>query len=804
MRIVLQLIVLVILHLTLMGQTPMTYKMPPKAILDLVDAPSTPGIMIAPNKSGMLLLERPGYQDISELAEEELRLAGIRINPATYGPSRAGFSTNIFFQNITTGIVTEANGLPTEPRISEVSFNRSGTMVAFIHTTDAALELWVWNIIENTTQRLATALNSTIGSAYIWLDDDHIIYKKRQDKPAPKLSMQAPSGPAIQESGGTAAPVRTYQDLLRNPQDEDLFTHYTYSSLHRIQLSTKAITDLGITGVITSVSASPNSQFIMVDIVQQPYSYIVPFNRFPTLTNLYLPNGTLVETFHEAPLTENIPKGFSAVPTGKRSINWRADQPATLYWIEALDGGDPAVQVSHRDQVFFRSIPNGSIVQGPKTQLRYSGITWGKEDAAIINEYWWASRQIITSLWNPSKPTNPLVELYNRSREDSYNDPGSFVTTLNEFGRNVLLMDNKNQLYLTGMGASAEGNRPFIDQYDPVKKTTKRLWRSEAPYFEMAITPLDVNKGQWITRRESVDNPPNYYLRDLNKKNQLTPLTNFPNPYEALMGIGKEIVTYTRADGLTLTGTLYTPTGYDKTKDGRLPTFMWAYPREFKSAEAASQLTKSPYEFIRLNWGSPLYWVTQGYAIFDDFSMPILGEGEEEPNETFVEQLKMSAEAAINAIVDLGVTDRNRIAVGGHSYGAFMTANLLAHTDLFAAGIARSGAYNRSLTPFGFQSEQRTYWEAFDIYHKMSPFNYADKIKTPILLIHGDADNNSGTFPMQSERFFAALKGHGATAKLVMLPHESHGYRARQSVLHTLYEMNQWMENHVKNRVVQP
>jgi dipeptidyl aminopeptidase/acylaminoacyl peptidase len=803
MRQIFRTILILLIHWSIMAQAPMTYKMPPKAILDLVDAPSTPGIVIAPNKSGMLLLDRPGYPDISELAEEELRLAGLRINPATYGPSRAGYSTDISFQYISTGEVIRAKGLPNDSRISEVSFNKSGSKVAFIHTTDSSLELWVWHISENTTQKVATELNSTIGSAFVWLDNDHIIYKKRQDKPAPKLAMSAPSGPAIQESGGTAAPVRTYQDLLRNPQDEDLFTHYTSCSLHKIHVSSNTTSDLGITGVITGVSISPNSQFVLVDILHRPYSYIVPFNRFPTVTNIYSPEGSLIENFYQAPLTENIPKGFSAVPTGRRSINWRSDQPATLYWIEALDGGDPAVTVPHRDQVYFRAIPNGSIIEGPKTQLRYSGITWGKDKMAIINEYWWASRQIITSLWDPSNPSKPLVELYNRSREDSYNDPGSFVTTLNEYGRSVLLMDNKQQLYLTGMGASTEGNRPFIDQYDPSKKTTKRLWRSDAPYFEMAITPLDIDKGQWITRRESVDSPPNYFIRDLNKKS-INSLTNFPNPYEALMGIGKEIVTYTRADGLTLTGTLYSPAGYDKNRDGRLPTFMWAYPREFKSAEAASQLTKSPYEFIRLNWGSPLYWVTQGYAIFDDFSMPILGEGDEEPNETFVEQLKMSAEAAINAIVDLGVTDRNRIAVGGHSYGAFMTANLLAHTDLFAAGIARSGAYNRSLTPFGFQSEQRTYWEAFDIYHKMSPFNFADKIKTPILLIHGDADNNSGTFPMQSERFFAALKGHGATSRLVMLPHESHGYRARQSVLHTLYEMNQWMDTHVKNRIVQP
>jgi dipeptidyl aminopeptidase/acylaminoacyl peptidase len=192
--------------------------------------------------------------------------------------------------------------------------------------------------------------------------------------------------------------------------------------------------------------------------------------------------------------------------------------------------------------------------------------------------------------------------------------------------------------------------------------------------------------------------------------------------------------------------------------------------------------------------------VARGYAVFDDPSMPIIGEGDKEPNDSFVKQLVMSAEAAVNKLVELGIADRRKIAIGGHSYGAFMTANLLAHSDLFAAGIARSGAYNRTLTPFGFQREERTYWEAPEVYYNMSPFMHADKINEPMLMIHGHADNNSGTFPIQSERMFAAMKGHGGKARLVMLPHESHGYRARESILHVLWETDQLLENYVKNR----
>lgn len=787
----------------LQAQEPMNYQQPPKAILDLVDAPAFPGLLISPNKEYMVFLERSGYPDISEVAEQEERLAGIRLNPLNFGPSRSYYSIGITTRKMGSDQESVPNGLPDEPKISETSFNAAGTKLAFVQTKQDELELWVLDLSSNIANLVGSRLNSTIGRAYTWLDNDQLIYKQRTDAPASKPKANSlPQGPAVQQSGGTAAPVRTYQDLLSTPEDERVFDYYTQSTLVKVDLRTMISKPLNISGIISGLSTSPDGQYVMVTSIQKPYSYIVPYYRFPDVTNIHDPNGKMLSTFNTSPLTENIPKGFSAVPTGKRSISWRADKPATLYWVEALDGGDPANEVPFRDQIFMQELPTGKTIEGPKCSLRYAGITWGNESIALMDEYWWSSRQIITRKWNPANPGAEPTVLFDRSREDRYNDPGSFVTGSNEYGMSVLTMTSDDKLLLTGAGASPEGNRPFIDVYDHETQKTERLWRSEAPFYEVPVTLLDAEKGEWITRRESTNIPPNYFIRTLGK-DELEPITDFGNPYESLSQIGKELVTYERADGLKLSGTLYTPAGYDKEKDGPLPVFMWAYPREFKSADAASQMTTSPYEFIRLNWGSALYWVTQGYAIFDNFSMPILGEGDQEPNETFVKQLRLSAEAAIDALVDMGVADRQRIAVGGHSYGAFMTANLLAHTDLFAAGIARSGAYNRTLTPFGFQAEQRTYWEAPEIYYDMSPFNYAHKIKSPILLIHGDSDNNSGTFPMQSERFFAALKGHGATARLVMLPHESHGYRARQSVLHTLWEMNQWLDTHVKNRPTQ-
>ena len=518
------------------------------------------------------------------------------------------------------------------------------------------------------------------------------------------------------------------------------------------------------------------------------------------MVEIWTPDGALVEQIADIPLAEEIPIGFNAVRKGPRSFTWRSDMPADLYWVEALDDGDPSNEAEYRDQLFHKTIPfSDDPIPSVKYKLRYSGITWGNEDIAITNEYWWSTRQIITSRFNPEQPLGSKTTIFDRSYEDRYNDPGTFQTKYNGYGKEVLLTNSKgNILYLFGTGASPEGNRPFVDMYNIKKGSTSRLWRSEAPWYERPLKLINIKKELVLTYRESSDLPANVFIRDL-KKGGLTALTDFTNPYKAMDGVEKQVIYYKRADGLPLKGDLYLPPGYKK-EDGPLPVIMWAYPDEFKSKDAAGQVTGSPYQFIRLSYGSPLFWVTRGYAIFDDISMPVVGEDDEEPNDTFIPQLVSNAEAAIDKLVEMGIGDKNRIAIGGHSYGAFMTANLLAHSDLFAAGIARSGAYNRSLTPFGFQAEERTFWEAPEIYFQMSPFMHAEEVNEPILLIHGEADNNSGTFPMQSKRFYNAIKGHGGTARLVILPNESHGYRSEESILHMLWEMDEWLEKYVKSR----
>ena len=784
------------------SQDDLTYQVPPQAIEDLVNAPQTPSVSINATGDWMILLERPGYPSIEELAQPEMKLAGIRINPRTNGPSRAYSFNGLTFKSISENIEYPVIGLPKTPRIENVSWSPNGQKIAFTNTIQNGIELWMADLNTAQAEQLTEAvINDAMGGLpYRWLSDNTLLYKAvPADRGAVPAEPLAPKGPVVQQSSGEKAPVRTYQDLLKNPYDEALFDHYVTAQLYIMDLTTRTVRSYGEPGIFSQVSPSPDGEYLFITEVRKPYSYIVPYSRFAQSANIYDMSGNLITNIADIPVAENIPKGFGAVRTGPRNFAWRSDVAATLYWVEALDEGDPKNEVEYRDRAYFLAAPfNGDEAEDISFKLRAGGVTWGNAEMAIAYEWWWNTREMVTSSFIPGNADSKQV-IFERSFEDAYNDPGNFQTTLNAFGEDVLLTDKSGKkLYLTGTGASPEGNRPFLREFNVDTKESKEIWRSEAPYYESPVQIIDLKKNLLLTRRESKEEPPNYYLRDT-KKDKLTQLTQFPHPYPQMKGIEKQVVQYQREDGLDLKGDLYLPLGY-KAGDAPLPVIMWAYPSEFKSSDAAGQVQGSPYEFIRLGWWTPLYFLTQGYAVFDDPSMPVVGEGEEEPNDTFRDQLVANAAAAIDKLEEMGVGDPERVAVGGHSYGAFMTANLLAHSDLFAAGIARSGAYNRTLTPFGFQSEERTYWDAPEVYYTMSPFMHADKINEPLLMIQGEADNNSGTFPIQSERMFAAMKGLGGNARLVMLPHESHGYRAKESILHMLWEMNEWLETYVKNK----
>ncbi|WP_028295855.1 alpha/beta hydrolase family protein [Olivibacter sitiensis] len=782
------------------AQENLTYQMPPESIRELVDAPSIPNVRFSADGSRMLVLTSPEYPSIQQVAQPVLGIAGLRINPSTNSGTVATTYTKFVLKNVKTGMNVQIQDMPADLQLGNVSWSPNEKFIAFTNTTQKGVELWLIDLSNNKAKKLVdNYLNDAYGPTFQWSQDGNsllvqLVPSGRGARPAEEM---VPTGPVVQENLGGKTPSRTYQYLLRNPHDELVMDYFLKSQLARVALDGQ-ITNLGQPKIYRSFSYSPDGKYLLVQTVEKPYSYLVPIQSFPYHSSLLDANGTLVKELYKAPLADNLPTGFDATTTGPRSYGWRSDADATLYWVEALDGGNPNKVFEKRDAVFTWQAP---FKVEPKklyeTTWRYGNIQWGNEDYAIISEHWRKDRKEIKTLINPN--TGKVVKkISERLTEDGYSDPGDFVQGYNKNKRRVLLFDGKKPVvYTISIGSSPVGDRPFLMRWDLLAGKTDTLFRSQAPYYEF---PVYYQGGDEVyISREAVDQVPNYFTVNLKNRNSKS-ITSFADPYPSLRGVTKQQLSYPRKDGIKLTATLYLPKGYKK-EDGRLPVLMWAYPREYKSLEAAGQVKGSPYRFTTLAFRSPVFWVTRGYAILDQTDMPIVGEGDEEPNDTFIQQIKDNAEAVINYVVDdLGIADRNKIAVGGHSYGAFMTANLLAHTDLFAAGLARSGAYNRTLTPFGFQYESRTYWEAPEVYYNMSPFSFADKIKIPLLMTHGMDDENSGTFPIQSERLYAAIKGHGGIVRLVLLPKEFHGYRARESVMHTFWEMDTWLEKYVKNR----
>ncbi len=773
------------------------YQTPPPELARLVDAPDTPGVSLSPDGATMLLIQQSDVPSIATVSQPEARLAGQRINPRTNGPSRARGALGLALRTVADTTQRPITGLPANPILRSIRWSPDGRHVAFTQDTDTSVELYVVDVQTARARRvLDRPLNEALGRGWAWMpsSDGFVALLVPTQRPPLPREDATPKGPVVQESTGDAAPARTYQDLLSTPQDEQAFTHYGTAELARVGLD-GSVKMLGAPAIYTDATPAPGGRYVLVEKLQTPFSYIVPYYRFPrTIEVIDAQTGASVYTVAELPLQENVPTGFGSVPTGPRSVAWRADAPSTLVWVEAADGGDARADADIRDKVMMHQVPTRMAPTVLATlPLRYAGIEWGGDDLALVSESWWSTRTSRVYRVSPEDPGEKTV-VFDYSYEDRYNDPGSPVTEPTPQGTQILKRDG-DTIYLSGAGASDEGDRPFLRAYSLSSGEATELFRSEAPSYERFVDFLP--DGRILTARETVTEPPNYFA--ITPNGDRTQLTFFPHPYPELKGVQKEYIQYERADGVALSATLYLPAGYDKDRDGPLPTLLWAYPREFKSMDAAGQVTGSPYRFNRISYWGAVPYVTRGYAILDGATIPIVGEGDAEPNDTFVDQLVSSAKAAIDEGARRGVVDPNRVGVGGHSYGAFMTANLLAHSDLFRAGIARSGAYNRTLTPFGFQSEERTYWEAPEIYNTMSPFQNAAKIDEPLLMIHGMADNNSGTFPIQSERLYAALKGLGHTVRLVMLPAESHGYAARESLLHMLWETDRWLETYVKN-----
>ncbi len=764
------------------------YLTPPKTIVDILEAEPLPTVTVGPERQVIALTSRRSMPSIEEVSQPMLRLAGLRINPRNNGPHRTPMGTGITLRTIATGAERKIT-VPAGARIGAVEFSPDGKYLFFTNTRQDRIDLHVADTATGQSRMAAQAING-VAAGCSWMSNGTAILCAfvPASRSGPPAVPTAPSGPNIQENQGKPGPIRTYQDLLTSAHDENLFEYYATAQLGIVDAASAKVTIVGQPGMIERADESPNGEYILVEKTKRPFSRLLVRNGFPTDVEIWSRTGQKVKTVADVPMGDTVP--INGVMTGPRSFTWHPLAPATLVWAEALDKGDIRNKVAHRDRVMTLAAPFSSeATEAAKTEYRYSGVNWTDDGTILLSEADRRSRTTRTWVLD-SKWSNPR-KLWDRKQQDSYGNPGSPVMRP---GKNTILQSGTS-VYLTGQGASPDGDRPFLDRLDLKTLATERLFRSETTVLESVAGLLDDGAAKVLTRAETRTSPPNYFVRDI-RAGSKTAVTTFKDPHPQITAAERMLVTYKRKDGVQLNGTMYLPPGYKKGE--RLPMFVWAYPREFVDSDAASQLTGSPNRYTAIGGASHLLLLMQGYAIFDGPTMPIVGEGET-ANDKYVEQLVASAEAAVDKAVEMGIADRHRIGVGGHSYGAFMTANLLAHSDLFAAGVARSGAYNRTLTPFGFQAETRTFWEVPQVYSRMSPFFHADKINEPILMIHGEADDNSGTFPIQSERLYMALKGHGATVRYVTLPNEAHGYAARESVFHTVAETLNWLDKYVKN-----
>ncbi|KEH24430.1 glutamyl endopeptidase, putative [Medicago truncatula] len=803
------------------------YCVPPPEIRDIVDAPPVPALSFSPFRDKIIFLKRRALPPLTDLARPEEKLAGLRIDGYCNSRSRMSFYTGLGIHEIlpdgTLGPEVEIHGFPEGAKINFVTWSPDARHLSFsirVNEEDSntsKLSVWVADVETGKARPLFQSpdvyLNAVFEN-YVWVDNSTLLVCTiPSTRGAPPKKPLVPGGPKIQSNEQkNIIQVRTFQDLLKDEYDEDLFDYYATSQLVLASLdgTTK---DFGPPAIYTSLDPSPDEKYIMIDSMHRPYSFIVPCGRFPKKVELWSADGKFVREICDLPLAEDIPITSNSVRKGMRSINWRADKPSTLYWVETQDGGDAKVEVSPRDIIYSQpaeALEGEQPVILHKLDLRYGGISWCDDSLAFVYESWYKTRRIKTWVVSPgSEDVTPRI-LFDRSSEDVYSDPGSPMLRRTQAGTYIIAKikkggDEGRYIILNGSGATPEGNVPFLDLFDINTGSKERIWESDKEkYFETVVAlmsdqeegDLQLDRLKILASKESkTENTQYNFISWPDKK--IVQVTNFPHPYPQLASLQKEMIRYKRKDGVQLTATLYLPPGYNPSTDGPLPCLVWSYPGEFKSKDAASQVRGSPNEFAGIGSTSALLWLAKRFAILSGPTIPIIGEGEVEANDSYVEQLVASAEAAVEEVIRRGVAHPKKIAVGGHSYGAFMTANLLAHAPhLFCCGIARSGAYNRTLTPFGFQNEDRTLWEATNTYVEMSPFMSANKIKKPILLIHGEEDNNSGTLTMQSDRFFNALKGHGALSRLVILPYESHGYSARESIMHVLWETGRWLHKY--------
>lgn len=787
------------LPISISAQYTIDYQEPNEELKSLIKYQSPPSVSTDKNNKLIIFCYRNAYDNIDELQTKDISLAGLSINRLTRMPVSTHYINNIKYKKQGEDRIRDIRNLPLNAKIANLVWSPNQTKIAFTNTNGNNVELWYYDFeTEELVRVVSKGLNASVERPFSWfLDGKSFLVKliPPADGKDEEFINTVAHGPSIYFSDKTEQKHnRTYSGLLKSRDEEYALANYISSELYKVDLNGK--TSLWKKkGLYTNIRFSPDGSYVLITEILPPFSYIVPYKRFSKSIKIYDKNGSFIVEFIRHPSIETIPRGFASVQSGKRNIEWRSDKPASLFWSEAIDNGNSLLKAEFRDIAFQLDAPfNGDSIEILRTKDRLLKIHWGIDTLAVAYTINPTNRILNTIKFNPQQTfSNKIIQT--KHYQDVYNDKGSFDLRLNEYNYPVLNLIN-GKGYLVGEGYSDAGQFPFIDEIDMNSLHTKRIFESRyTDKLLNIISIIDVAKGKVLVTLESSNEYPNYFELNIND-NSLKQFTHFKNPFESLKNVYKEIINYKRNDGTNLSAILYLPPNYDFKKKEKLPLLLWAYPKDFKNKIDAEQSTMDKNEFIYPSYNSPIYWTLKNFAILDEVSFPIIGEGENSPNDTYLEQLYANAKAVIDNVDSLGYIDKSKVIIGGHSYGAFMAANLLTHTNLFIAGIAQSGSYNRTLTPFGFQTEERTFWEAPETYFKISPLLHANKMKYPLLLIHGEKDDNVGTPITQSKNYFEALSSLGATVRLVIFPNEGHHLKTQESILHMLKEIEDWLETH--------
>lgn len=762
-------------------------------------APEPPLLLFSPNQRAFVECTVVRYPRLTTLSEPMERLAGLRFNPL----NRAVFNA----QTVTRVRLRELDGaggdvaFPSWGRFGMPRWSPDGSRFALSEITPSEVNIWVVDARSRSARRITgLRANGLLGSAFHWMADSRTLVAKAVPQACQALpDLPNAIRPRIEETTGGTRPISTYEarDVLRNQRDEDLFEHYALSQLCLVDVETDTVTALGDPEIYARLQPAPGGRHLYVETLQQPFSRRASHERFAKNLEIRDLNNQRLYLVGQLPVADQVPIG--GVRAGPRNCAWHPTAPAMLVWTEALDDGDPERNVTYRDRLMALAVPDsGTPNELCRTEKRCLGALWGElGDLLLVWEWDRAERRRRIYALDVSAPRSGLRLLWDVNEKSRYGDPGTPVMRALPNGHFAIQQDGDG-IFKAGLGASPLGSRPFLDRIDLRGMTSERLFQCPDGCYEQFAGALDLEAGTFVTRRESASDPPNFFLRSLPARprpRSITALTNFNPGAHPLAGIKKQIVTCAREDGATLSFAVYTPASHD----GRspLPALLWAYPDEHSDARTAGEVRDSAARYLHFGSALHLFVLLSGYAVLDEVSMPVIGSPDT-AYDSFIEQTVANAKTICQKVVELGLVDRGQLAVGGHSHGALMATTLLAHCDLFRAGIAICGAYNHTLRPFGFQSERRTLWQAPSTYLKLSPLMYADRIKRPLLLIHGEIDGNPGTPPLQSELLFEAIRGTGGVARLVMLPFESHSILALESTEHTIYEMTTWLDQHVK------